>query len=236
MVSHLLDRIVCAGKSDIDKIMEIAPFIIFGAIWIIGLIVKSLYSKSGKKDEQPQQPGRRAMPPQPDLENFVKMVKRRYVEAKEEAMHAEEKRIYRPQQPLPPKPSSAMQIPRPFQPPLQQQPSTTVKMPSSAQLSLQQEMPQSYVARTGLKVPEPELPQVKDLPIAQEPGLPDLSQQIEKVDEVPVEMTALDRHIYEPSHKPYLPELAEQIATTDGLRKAILYSEIFGRPVGMRED
>jgi hypothetical protein len=216
MVSHLLDRIVCAGKSDIDKIMDILPFIIIGAIWLIGMLVKSVKSSS-KKDVQPRQPSQQAKPRQPDLNDFIKMVKQRYAEAKEQVIREEEQRIYRPQQPLPPKTRFASRTPQPAQP------------------SRQQQAPPSYAAITGLNVPEPQLPQVQELPIAPEPGLPDLSKQIEKVDEIPEEMTALDHRIYDSRFHSYLPELTHQLANRDGLRIAIIYNEIFGKPLALRD-
>jgi hypothetical protein len=217
MLSRLLDRIVCV--SDDNFWVKIAPLIVFGAIWLFGLIAKATQSKAGKTEQQPP-PGPKSRQRQPDLQNFVTMVKQRYAQAKAEAMRSDEEGIYRPQETLPPKQAPVPQRPRDTQPIMKSQEYPSYSSPKT---------------RLELGVHEPELPQVKELPTSPAPGLPDLSQQIEKVDEIPVEMTALD-HLYEPSHKPYLPELMEQLTNPDGLRKAFLYGEIFGKPIGLRDN
>jgi hypothetical protein len=225
MVCQLLDRIVCNGEENFW--VKIAPLIVFGIIWLLSVIGKTVQSKKGKTEERPQ-PGPKSRQRQPDLQNFVTMVKQRYAEAKEQAMRSAEEGIYRPQETLPPRKTLP---PKP-------KPASVPQRPSAAQPALKSQEYPSYSSpktRLELAVPEPELPQVKELPASTEPGLPDLSQQIEKVDEIPVEMTALDPHIYELSHKPYLPELMEQLTNPDGLRKAILYSEIFGKPLALRD-
>jgi hypothetical protein len=225
MLNHLLDRIVCDTEENFW--VKIAPLIVFGFIWLFSMISKAAQSKAGKTEEQ--QPQTRPPKPrqrQPNLDDFIKMVKNRYAEAKEQAMRSAEEGIYRPQETLPPRET------------LPPKPAPVPQRPSAAQPAMKSQVSQSYISpkiSLELKTPEPVLPQVKELPTSPAPGLPDLSQQIEKVDEIPVEMTALDPHIYELSHKPYLPELMEQLTNPDGLRKAILYSEIFGKPLALRD-
>jgi hypothetical protein len=216
MVCQLFDRIVCSGDDNIWA--KIAPIIVFGIIWLVNVIGRAAKSKSGKTEVNQPNPPPKPRTRQADLDDFVKVVKNRYAQAKQEAQHASEEQIYRPQQPLPPKKTTVPQ--KPFTP--------------QPQMKSQESTPKTRLE--SIKAPEPNLPEVKDLPLALEPGLPDLSKQIEKVDEIPEEMTALDHHIYEPSHKPYLPEIMEQITHPDGLRKAFIYGEIFGRPVSLKED
>lgn len=218
MLNQLLAKIVCNGEE--NPWIKIAPLIIFGIIWLLSVIGKAVQSQKGKTEQQQPQPLPKPRQRQPDLDDFVKMVKSRYAEAKQQEMRSAEEGIYRPQETLPPKPAPVPQ------------------RPGAAQPAMKSQVSQSYISpkiSLELKAPEPVLPQVKELPTSPAPGLPDLSQQIEKVDEIPVEMTALDHHIYEPVHKPYLPELMEQIAAPDGLRKAILYSEILGKPLALRD-
>lgn len=217
MVCQLIDKIVC--NSDDNIWTKVAPLIVFGAIWLINIIGRAAQSKSGKPEEKQPHPPSRPHNRQANLDDFVKMVKDRYAQAKAEAARSAEQEIYRPQQqPLAPKKTP---VPRkPFTP--------------QPQMKSQESTPKTRLE--SLKATEPALPEVKDIPPAPEPGLPDLSQQIEKVDEIPVEMTALDRHIYEPVHKPYFPELMEQLNNHDGLRKALIYGEIFGKPIALRED
>jgi hypothetical protein len=224
MLSQLLDRIVCDSNDNFW--VKIAPLLVFGIIWLLSVIGKAVQSGKGKTQQQQQQPKPKTRQRQPDLQNFVTMVKQRYAEAKEQAMRSAEEGIYRPQETLPPRKT------------LPPKPAPVPQRPSAAQPVMKSQVSQSYISpkiSLELKAPEPVLPQVKELPTSPAPGLPDLSQQIEKVDEIPVEMTALDHHIYEPVHKPYLPELLEQIAATDGLRKAVLYSEILGKPLALRD-
>ena len=49
-------------------------------------------------------------------------------------------------------------------------------------------------------------------------------------------MTAIEHRVYEQSvYKPYLPDILEQFAHPDGLRKAFVYGEIFGKPPALRD-
>ena len=79
----MLQNVVGVSKEIIDKLSEIAPIIIIGAIWLFGAIAKAV--AAGKKGQQPQvEQKARAKPHQPDFNDFVKIVRERYSAAREQ--------------------------------------------------------------------------------------------------------------------------------------------------------
>ena len=168
MVSQLLDKIVCDSGENFW--VKIAPLLVFGVIWILGLIGKAVQSKAGKTEVQQPHPRPKPLNQQQpaDLGAFVRMIKQRYADAKAEATRSDEQRIYKPGDMLPQKPRSAAQPPRAAQP------SSKPRMPTDI-----------YTPKAGFNsmMPvEPEMPKITEMPTSLEPALPDLSQQIEKVD------------------------------------------------------
>jgi hypothetical protein len=231
MVCRLLDRILCNGEENFW--VKIAPLIVFGIIWLLSVIGKAAKSKEGKTQQQQPQPKPKSRQRQPDLDDFIKMVKNRYSEAKEQARKAQQREYTeRTVSPVPPPvklPDSRPKY-RPAEKPIKPEPSmasASISHPDLVYSDIPPEMPEQlkeHIVET--KVPElqtiPEMPE--KIPMG---GL---------TEEHPVEMTAIEHHIYEqPVHKPYLPELMEQLTNPDGLRKAFLYGEIFGKPIGLRE-
>jgi hypothetical protein len=85
----LLQNVIGVSKETIDKLSEIAPIIIIGAIWLFGAIAKSV--AAGRKGQQPEPVQKtRAKPHQPDFNDFVKMVRERYSTAREQVKRESE--------------------------------------------------------------------------------------------------------------------------------------------------
>jgi hypothetical protein len=80
----LLQNVIGVSKELIDKLSEIAPIIIIGAIWLFGAIAKAV--AAGKKGQQPEPEQKaRGKPHQPDFDDLVKIVRERYTAAREQA-------------------------------------------------------------------------------------------------------------------------------------------------------
>lgn len=88
---------------------------------------------------------------------------------------------------------------------------------------------------TPAEQPVFEKPPVKEPPLALEPVSVTSAGPAETKVEHPAEMTAVSE-IHETHPHPYLAELTKQFADADGLRKAVLYSEILGRPLALRRE
>lgn len=85
---HLPDKIVSDSQETIDKIKEVAPFIVIGVIWLFGAIAKTI--QAGKKNAQtgPQKkPSVRRKPE--NLADFIKIVKEQYAAARAQVTKAE---------------------------------------------------------------------------------------------------------------------------------------------------
>ncbi len=79
----MLQNVIGVSKEIIDKLSEIAPFIIIGAIWLVAAIVKAM--AASRKGQQPGPEHKaKAKPRQPDFNDFVKMVRERYAAAREQ--------------------------------------------------------------------------------------------------------------------------------------------------------
>jgi hypothetical protein len=88
---------------------------------------------------------------------------------------------------------------------------------------------------TPAEQPVFEKPPVKEPPPALEPVSLTSAGPAETKVEHPAEMTTVSE-IHETHPNPYLAELTKQFTDADGLRKAVLYSEILGRPVALRRE
>ena len=96
MIGNLLDKIVCEGKETIDKLMEVAPFIVIGGLWLLGAIAKTVQAR--KKSEQTGLQKKPVIKRQPqNLADFIRIVKEQYASAKEQATKgAEQSSVMRP--------------------------------------------------------------------------------------------------------------------------------------------
>jgi len=93
----LLNRIVGVSKDTIDKLGEVAPFIIFALIWLFGVIAKTVQtSRKASKGEQKARDVKR----QPGFGDFIEKVRERYAEAMEQAERAMEQRAERQEPPV----------------------------------------------------------------------------------------------------------------------------------------
>jgi hypothetical protein len=90
MVSELLlQNVISVSKETIDKLGEIAPIIIIGAIWLFAAIAKAV--AAGKKGRQPEPELKPSgKPHQPDFNDFVKIVRERYAAAREQVKRESE--------------------------------------------------------------------------------------------------------------------------------------------------
>jgi hypothetical protein len=228
MLNQLLDKILCSNEENIW--MKIAPLIVFGIIWLISVIGKAAKSKEGKTEQQQPQPRPKPRQRQPDLDDFIKMVKNRYAEAKEQAIKARQREYTeRNVSPAPPPVKPPVSKPR-YRPP-EPKPAVTpspVSHTDSEYFHIPDEMPE-HLKEQMIESNVSELQTIT----------PSFSETIplgSLTEEHPVEMTGIEHRVYEQSvYKPYLPEILEQFATPDGLRKAFVYGEIFGKPPALRD-
>jgi hypothetical protein len=208
-----LTKIVAdANKELMDKISQLAPFIIIGMIWLFSAIAKVV---AGKKGEQPQTEQKlKAKPAQPGFNNLINIVRQKYAEVQEQIRKESEqgaKRIEPPAQTSFEEPSQPAR-PRPATvPPRQPRPQYKLSVtPGPVQM-------EKTISPTLLE---------KTIPVAQE----DIDITITSLKEV---------KISEPIHKlgpyPYMTELLKGYAQPNGLRKAFLNYEIFGKPLALRD-
>jgi hypothetical protein len=167
----LLQNVVGASKEIVDKLSEIAPLIIIGAIWLFAAIAKAV--AAGRKGRQPEPEQKaRAKPHQPDFDDFVKMVRERYSAARGQAKRGAEEPAVMPRQ-----------APKPYQVPAQPARVETgtvpkpplvevtipaaqpeVEKPSAEQLTppLAEEHPAEPVTAIGAVVPHPYLAELAE--------------------------------------------------------------------------
>lgn len=225
MFDFLTKIAAAANKEVMDKISELAPIIIIGLIWLFSAIAKVV---AGKKGEQPQVGQKTAV--KPGFENLINIVRQKYAEAQEQIRKESEqgaKRIEPPaqtsverhSQPAQPRPATA-----PPQPPRYQykQSFATGPMQSHGPRHMP---PISSATMQRDKVIKPPLFE-ETIPAAQE--------EIDKPVPLPKEVK-----IAGPIHKigphQYMTELLKQYAEPEGLRKAFINYEIFGKPIALRD-
>jgi hypothetical protein len=202
MMVYFQDRIVCAGKETIDTLKDVAPFIVIGALWLLGAIAKTV--QASKKNKQTQtlpykKPVKKRQPE--NLADFIRIVKEQYASAREQVTKGTgQSPVMRPE-------AETIAKPRP--------PMIEVTTPA--------EQPVVF-----------EKPVTKETPQVLEPVSFSPSKLVETKVEHPAEMITVSE-IHETHPHPYLAELSQQFSDTDGLRKAVLYGEILGRPIGLRE-
>jgi hypothetical protein len=218
-VFDFLTKIVAdSNKELMDKISELAPIIIIGLIWLFSAIAKAV---AGKKGEQPQMEQKaKGKPAQPGFVDLIKMVRQKYSEAQEQIRKETEQGAQRfeppalssvegPAQPTRPKPATV--------PPHQPRP--------QYKLSVTPGPVQIYGPRQMEKTIKPPLLE-KTIPVAQE----DIDKPVPSLKEVKISET-----IHKLGPHPYLAELLKEYAQPNGLRKAFLNYEIFGKPLALRD-
>jgi len=213
MIGYWLEKIL--GSNDMDNLGKFVPILIFFVIWLFGAIAKAKAGKKGEVKElsegqEEQEPG---------FDDLAKKIRERYSAAKEqakkEAQKGENEQFSPPARSFQPKPPPARRpepIPakKPITPPVYAQEGPTLKVVK------------------GLGKPDVGTPVTVEKPTLQkvEPGL-------QKVDAITSENAKVSSEM-EIIHHQYLLELAEQYATQDGFRKAVLNYEILGPPVSLR--
>ncbi len=72
--------VIAAGRGNGEDIFQILPLVIFALLWVGGLIVKAIQSKS--KTQGPQKPAKQQGQMEMDLGGLVRLAKQKYREAK----------------------------------------------------------------------------------------------------------------------------------------------------------
>jgi hypothetical protein len=215
MMSYWLDKMLGADD-DGNNFTKLVPLVIIFVIWVVGAISKA--AQKGKKGTETE-----SEPPEESegtsFDDLARKIRERYAEAKEQAkIEAQQGGNEQFQPPA--------RTPQPKPPPLRRPEPTPAKKPIA---------PPMYA-------PEgPTLKVVKGLQNAnvgdhleiEKPTLQKVEPDLHKVDALTSENAKVSSEV-EVIHHQYLLELAEQYATADGFRKAILNYEILGSPVSLR--
>ncbi len=215
-MSYWLDKLLCSN--DTENIGKIVPLIIFFVIWVVGAIAK-VAQKGKKGEEKDLSQGQENA--EPGFDDLAKKIRERYAEAQKEAGREAQEQENEQFQP----PARASQ-PKP-PPPRRPEPIPTRKPAYPMQSTPEQEGPKLRVVK-GL-----EKPNVAPLP-ADKPVLQKVEPGLQRVDALTPENAKVSGEV-EIIHHQYLSELAEQYATQDGFRKAILNYEILGPPLALRD-
>ena len=193
------------GSDDTENLSKFAPLVIFFVIWLFGAIAKARSGKKGVEEKPTESKDKH----HPGFDDLAKKIRERYSAAKEQARRAaeqEENEQFQPPAMVPqPKPNK-----KPIAPPMYSQEGPTLKVVDGLEWTN---------VGTPITVEKPTLQKVE----------PDLH----KVDAITSENAQGSSEV-EIIHHQYLLELAEQYATQDGFRKAILNYEILGPPVSLR--
>jgi hypothetical protein len=214
MLDFLVQKLVAAAKDPgdiIDTISEIAPFIIFAAIWLFAVIAKA--AQGAKKARQGEQKPKRELPLL-DFDDLIKTIKQRYAEAKEQASKAAEQKFVPPQPPMPPPVSVSR--PKP----------TFTEQPAPAPIPVKPKyVPEPPLYEITIPAPPPSPPDVK---VEIKPAIAPLDEKR------PAELSVV-ADVSEKNPHPYLAEIEKQFIDPNSLRKIILYSEILGPPLCLRD-
>jgi hypothetical protein len=217
MMSYWLDKMLGADN-DTDNLTKLVPLVIFFVIWLFSAIAKA--AQKGKKGEEKElSEGQEEQ--KPSFDDLAKKIRERYSAAKGqvkiEAQQGGNEQFQSPARMPQPKPPPRRPEPIPTRRPAYQMQSTPEQ--EGPTLRVVKGLEQSKVG-THLTVEKPTLQKV-------EPGL-------QKVDALTSENAKVSSEV-EIIHHQYLSELAEQYATQDGFRKAILNYEILGPPLSLRD-
>ena len=224
MMSYWLDKLLGADD-DGNNLGKLAPLVIFFVIWLFSAIAKA--SKKGKEGEEKELPkdqeGHLSLPelphqPLPGFDKLANKIRDRYIAAREQVKKEAQQggnEQFRP---------PAMD-PQPKQPP-PRRPELMAQKPIAPPMYTQytQEGPIKGLEQPSMGAPLP----------VDKPTLQKVEPDIQKVDSLTSENAKVSADV-EIIHHQYLSELAEQYATQDGFRKAILNYEILGPPLALRE-
>ncbi len=219
MIDALLDNMLAAKDKEVNTFMEMLPFIIFGIIWLFGFIAKA--ANSAKKNKQPQLPVKpgehkvQSAKKPTDLAGVIKLIKERYKDAMEEAnMRTGKPSPRQPHAAIPHK-SSQMQQPEPISQFQKQQ----------VKPGLFQSQPKVMHPMYEYTIEEPKQEPVK--PAVKQPTPPEVMKK-------KLEPRKAEKIIHT-GPQSFIEELTAQYTESDGLRKAILHSEILGKPTALRD-
>ncbi|MGA2324320.1 MAG: hypothetical protein ABSG22_10775 [Sedimentisphaerales bacterium] len=215
-MSYWLDNVLGADD-DGNNLSKFAPLVIFFVIWVFGAIAKARAGKKGVEEKPTEGKDKH----QPGFDDLAKKIRERYSSAKEQARRAAEQEeneqfqspatVPQPKPAIPRRPES-VPAKKPIAPPMYSQEGPTLKVVDGLEWTK---------VGTPITVDKPTLQKVE----------PDLH----KVDAITSENAKASGEVEIHQQHPYLAELAEQYATQDGFRKAILNYEILGPPLALRE-
>jgi hypothetical protein len=216
MMSCWLDKLL-GDNDDWNNLGKIVPIIIFAVIWLFGAIAKA---RSGKKgEEKGLSEGQKKQ--KPGFDDLARKIRERYSAAKEQAKR--EAQQGGNEQFMPP-----AKTPQPKPPPPRRPESIPAKKAIPPPM-YSQERPTLRVVK-GL-----EQTNVDDHLEIEKPTMQKVESASHKVDAITSKNAKVSSEVEIHQQHPYLAELAEQYATQDGFRKAILNYEILGPPLALRE-
>ena len=204
-MSYWLDKVL--GSDETENLGKLVPLVIFFVIWLLGAIAKA---RSGKKGEEKElSEGQKKQ--EPGFDGLAKKIRERYSAAKEQAKRAVEQEENEQFQPLAmvPQPKPAQKL---IAPPMYAQEGPTLRVVK------------------GL-----EQTNVGDHLETEKPTMQKVESALHKVDALTSENAKASGEVVIHHQHPYLAELAEQYATQNGFRKAILNYEILGPPLALRD-
>jgi FtsZ-interacting cell division protein ZipA len=210
MMGYWLDKVLGADN-DTDNFTKLVPLVIFFVIWVVGAIAKA---RSGKKGVE-EKPAESKDKHQPGFDKLAKKIRERYTTAREQARRGVEQEENEQFQPpaMAPQPKPAIpRRPEPMAPPMYAQEGPTLRVVK------------------GL-----EQTSVGDHLETEKPTMQKVESALHKVDALTSENAKASGEVVIHHQHPYLAELAEQYATQDGFRKAILNYEILGPPLALRD-
>jgi hypothetical protein len=216
MMSYLLDKMLGAND-DGNNLGKFAPLVIFFVIWLVSAISKAKGGKKGEEKELPEDQEKHEL----GFDDLAHKIRERYQEAKEQAKREAQQGENEQFQP-------PVMAPQPKPPPLREPEPMPVKKPIAAPSMYAHEGPTLKVVK-GLQQAS-----VGDHLTVEKPTMLKVDSALQKVDAITSENAKVSADV-EIIHHQYLSELAEQYATQNGFRKAILNYEILGPPISLRE-
>ena len=219
MIIYWLDKVL-GVNDDGNNLAKLAPLVIFFVIWLFGAIAKA--AQKGKKGTEGES-AKGQEKHESGFDGLAKKIRERYAEAQKEAGRAAQEREN--EQFSPPVRSSQPKIPPPRGP----EPIPTRKPAYQMRNTSEQEGPTLRVVR-GLEQTNVRTPLAVEKPTLQKVEL-----YLQKVDALTPKNANVSSEVEIHHQHPYLAELAEQYATRDDLRRAILNYEILGPPLALRD-
>ena len=210
MTGHLLSKVVSDGKETMDKIMEVVPFIVIGALWLLGAIAKTIKSgKKGKRLEIQQKTKDKQRQPE-NLADFIRMVKEQYATAKKQAIEKAEQAS-----------DKAVEIRRTISPLYEE----SFKKPPVFEITTPAPTPTIEKQFAAEK-------------LSAEEYQPDLGPRSFVPEQFGMPGEILTGELTSPSMRYssslYLKDISKQFASSGSLRRAIIYSEILRPPLALR--